>query len=288
LILIIDQRVVLQQAERLHDFIKRAPDVMEPSKPIRLPRIRGDIHFQRVSFGYDQSSSILNEFELHIQAGEKVALVGGSGNGKSTILKLVGRFYDPVEGNISLDGVSLRELSFEQLRGAIGMVFQETYLYGVSIIENIRFGNPEATDEQVIEAAKAAYAHEFIESLPEGYNTILGERGARLSGGQKQRIAIARMFVKNPTIVLLDEATSALDNASELEVQKALGALLDGRTTITVAHRLSTVKHYDRIVLIEEGKNFEEGTYDELMSRQGRFYLLVEGEIATEKAGEQE
>jgi len=287
MILIIDQQIVLQQAEKLYAFVKQSPDVMESSAPVFLPNIRGDIQFQKVTFGYN-ASRVLNEFDLHIKPGEKVALVGGSGNGKSTVLKLVGRFYDPLEGNIKLDGVSIKDLSFEQLRGAIGIVFQESYLYGFSVMDNIRFGNPNASDEQVKLAAKAAYANDFIESLPEGYNTLLGERGSKLSGGQKQRIAIARMFLKDPTIVLLDEATSALDSSSELEVQKAFDALLKGRTTITVAHRISTVKHYDRIVLIDEGKNFEAGTYDELMSRKERFYLLVDGEKATEKAGERE
>jgi ATP-binding cassette subfamily B protein/subfamily B ATP-binding cassette protein MsbA len=215
--------------------------------------------------------------DLHVQAGERVALVGTSGNGKSTLLKLVCRFYDPTVGVITLDGVPLTQLPLSQLRQSIGYVFQETYLFGTSVRENIRFGRPQATDAEVEAAAKAAYAHDFIEQLPEGYATYVGERGIKLSGGQRQRIAIARMFVKNPAIVLLDEATSALDNVSEAEVQRALDALLVGRTTLTVAHRLTTIKDYDRIIVIDEGRQVESGKYDELLLQRGAFYRLQEG-----------
>jgi ATP-binding cassette, subfamily B, bacterial len=205
-------------------------------------------------------------------------LVGTSGNGKSTLLKLVGRFYDPQEGEITLDGISLRELSLKQIRESMGFVFQETYLFGTTIQENIRFGHPSATDEEVIAAAKAAYAHDFIQQFPQGYETFVGERGVKLSGGQQQRISIARMFIKNPRIVLLDEATSALDNVSEWEIQRALHKLFEGRTTITIAHRLSTVKDFDRIVVVDNGGIAEVGTYDELIEQRGALYRLVEGE----------
>ncbi len=203
--------------------------------------------------------------------------MGASGNGKSTVLKLLDRFYDPQEGDITLEGVSLKNLSLSQLRNSIGYVFQETYLFGSSIKENIRFGNPDATDEEVIQAAKAAYAHEFIMETEQQYETLVGERGIKLSGGQKQRIAIARMFIKNPAILLLDEATSALDNVSEAYIKKALDQLSKGRTTIAIAHRISTIMDYDKIVYVQDGKAAEIGTYEELIRRKGLFYELVEG-----------
>src|SRR5690606_379171 len=191
-----------------------------------------------------------------------------------------GRLYDPDEGEILLDGVSLRELSLGQLRDAVGYVFQETYLFGTTIRENIRFGNPDASDDAIVQAAKAARAHEFIMQFPDGYETIVGERGIKLSGGQKQRIAIARMIVKNPRIVLLDEATSALDQINEAEVRAALETLLEGRTTIAAVHRLSTIQDYDRIVFVEQGRVAEVGSYTELMACRGRFYRLSQGEEA--------
>ena len=193
-------------------------------------------------------------------------------------MKLIGRFYDPTAGEIRLDGVPIRSLKLADLRDAIGYVFQETYLFGSSIKENIRFGRPDATDEEVMEAAKAAYAHDFIMALPEGYDTIVGERGIKLSGGQRQRISIARMIIKQPAVVLLDEATSALDNVSEREVQRALDNVLAGRTVIAIAHRLSTIKHFDRIVFIKDGTIAESGTYEELIARRGLLYELEQGE----------
>jgi ATP-binding cassette subfamily B protein/subfamily B ATP-binding cassette protein MsbA len=265
------------QAENLYDFIKVQPDIVEPVKPCILPQVFGNISLHNVSFHYQERTDILKEFNLEIKSGERVAFVGASGNGKSTVLKLLDRFYDPQEGVISLEGVSLKDLSLSQLRNSIGYVFQETYLFGTTIRENIRFGNPEATDEEVIQAAKAAYAHEFIMETEHQYETLVGERGVKLSGGQKQRIAIARMFIKDPAILLLDEATSALDNVSEAYIKKALDQLSNGRTTVAIAHRISTIMDYDKIVYVQDGKTAEIGTYEELMQRKGLFYELVEG-----------
>ncbi|GIP39069.1 ABC transporter ATP-binding protein [Paenibacillus sp. J31TS4] len=274
---ITEQKVLMYQAERLYRFMRTEPTVPEPDRPLPLPEVRGEIRFEDVRFQYEDGQPVLNGLTLTIQPGQRVALVGESGCGKSTALKLIGRFYDPEEGRILLDGVPIDRLAFGTLRGPLGYVFQETYLYGASVKENIRFGRPEATDEEVIEAAKAAYAHPFIQELPDGYDTLVGERGVRLSGGQKQRIAIARMFVKNPSVVLLDEATSALDNASEHEVQQALDRLFIGRTVVAVAHRLSTVSQFDAIAVLKRGRVAQFGTYAELSGTDGPFRRLLEG-----------
>jgi ATP-binding cassette subfamily B protein/subfamily B ATP-binding cassette protein MsbA len=214
---------------------------------------------------------------LLIKPGEHVAIIGASGQGKSTILKLIGRFYDPGEGEILLDGIPLKHMSFASIRQGCGYVFQDTYLTGGSVKENIRFGRPEATDQEVIAAAKAAYAHDFIVNLSDGYDTIVGERAHTLSGGQKQRISIARMIIRNPAVVLLDEATSALDTVSELEVQKALETLLQGRTVIAVAHRLSTIENFDRIIVLDQGEIAESGNYEQLASQRGLLYQMAGG-----------
>ncbi|MFD0618641.1 ABC transporter ATP-binding protein [Paenibacillus sp. GCM10027629] len=286
--LIAEQKSLMFQIVPLYNFMKLTPEVMECANPILLPQVKGEIHFREVSFGYSEGETVLQHFNLRIRAGERVAFVGMSGNGKSTALKLIGRFYDPLAGEVSLDGVSLTELTLDQLRESIGYVFQETYLFGDTVRENIRFGRPDATEEEIVEAAKAANAHDFILQLPEGYDTSVGERGIKLSGGQRQRISIARMLLKNPKIVLLDEATSALDNISEKDVQQALDKLFVGRTTIAVAHRLSTVQDYDRIVLIDQGRVVEEGSYEELMNRRGAFYQLAEGQVSESEVSRDE
>lgn len=274
-----EQGMLLMQGEKVYDLVRQEPKLTEAERPRSVKRVRGKLSLHHVHFAYDHlpERKVLSGLSLDIQLGQKVAFVGPSGGGKSSLLKLIGRFYDPTAGEIRLDDIPIRELTLETLRSSLGFVFQETYLFGTSVKENIRFGNPEASDEAIIEAAKAANAHEFIMQLPQGYETEVGERGIKLSGGQKQRIAIARMIVKNPSVVLLDEATSALDNLSEKEVQAALDRLLEGRTTIAVAHRLSTVRHYDRIVVVENGAISESGSYDELMRRRGALYQLVEG-----------
>jgi ATP-binding cassette subfamily B protein/subfamily B ATP-binding cassette protein MsbA len=276
--LVTEQKLLMAQADKLYKFIKTEPDVKETSEPVSIPNPKGEIVFRDVSFHYPDRPNILQHFNLHIKPGQRVALVGASGNGKSTILKLMVRFYDPQQGEILLDGIPLHKLTFAQLRLTIGYVFQETYLFGASVRDNILFGQPEAAEAEVIAAAKAAYAHDFIMELPDGYDTLLGERGMKLSGGQKQRISIARMLIKNPLIVLLDEATSALDNVSEREVQVALDRLLYGRTTITVAHRLSTVQNYDKIAVISDGNIVEFGSHNELMHNNGYYYQLIMGE----------
>ncbi|WP_246627843.1 ABC transporter ATP-binding protein [Paenibacillus oenotherae] len=271
-------RVLMSQAGKLYRLAEQKAELTEAEHPVKLPAVKGHLAFDCVSFRYPSGKAdIVRAFKLDVRPGEKVALVGESGGGKSTILKLLGRFYDPTEGRILLDGVDYKELSLRQIRESIGFVFQETYLFGTTIRDNIRFVKPDATDAEVAAAAKAAYLHTFIEGLPQGYETEVGERGYRLSGGQKQRIAIARMFLKNAAVIVLDEATSALDNHSEQEVVQALEALMREKTIVTVAHRLTTVRHYDRIVVLERGMAVEAGGFDELLRRRGALYRLVEG-----------
>jgi len=281
--LLTEQKLIGQQIVRLYNFMHAEHNVREAEQPVRIEHVQGELRLNRVAFRYDSRPDhpVLTDLTLQIRSGEKLAIAGSSGSGKSTLLKLLGRLYDPNEGTVLLDGVPLRNLSFEQLRHAVGYVFQETFLFPGTVADNIRFGRLDATEEELSKAARAAYATEFIERLPDGFDTQIGERGMKLSGGQKQRIAIARLFLKNPTVLLLDEATSALDNVSEREVQKALMNLMEGRTTITVAHRLSTVMHADRIVVIKDGTVAEEGTYSELIAMQGMFARLVhEGVLA--------
>ncbi|RAI89555.1 ATP-binding cassette subfamily B protein [Paenibacillus pabuli] len=275
---ITEQKNIIYQIEALYHFYNKSIDVVEPSSPLKIEQVKGELRFHNVHFGYNQDETIIKGFDLYVKPGEKVAFVGTSGNGKSTLFKLIGRFYDVTEGNITLDGVPINKLSFKQLRSSIGYVFQDTYLFGGTIKENIRFGFPDATDEQIIEAAKAAYAHEFIDKLPKKYETIVGERGINLSGGQRQRISIARLFLKKPSILLLDEATSALDNTSENMIKMALEKITMNKTTIVIAHRLSTIINFDKIVVIHDGKVAEVGTYDGLFKRKGHLYALVKGQ----------
>lgn len=273
---ITEQRLLMVQVNRLYQFSLQVPDVQESPSPIVLDRVRGEIVFENVSFAYRDGTPVLRDFSLTVHSGERVALVGESGSGKTTLLKLLTRFYDPQSGSIYLDGIPIRSLTLKQLREAIGYVFQETYLFGSSIRENILFGNPDADPSQVMDAARRAAAHSFISSLPEGYETWVGERGVKLSGGQKQRLSVARMLLKRPPIVLLDEATSALDREHELEIVHALNALKD-TTIITVAHRLSTIRDYDRIVVMAQGKVMEIGNWNELMQKRGMLYELWKG-----------
>lgn len=270
-----EQQTLMIQAARLYHFHNQNIEVSEAAAAIDLEQVRGELNFENVSYAYIEGHPVIQSFNTRIRVGENIGIVGESGCGKSTLLKLIGRFYDPQLGKIILDGHPIEQLSFSSLRNALGFVFQECYLFGTSVKENIRFGHPEATDNEIIEAAKKAHAHQFIMQLPQGYDTPVGERGYKLSGGQKQRIAIARMFIKNPAIVILDEATAALDNESEGYVQQAIEALCKNRTTITVAHRLSTVEHCDRILMMQKGCIIEDGSYQQLMKLQGEFWQLA-------------
>jgi len=249
--------------------------VKNPENPIRLQEVRGDIQFKDISFTYEgETTQVINHFSLDIQAGSKVALVGESGVGKTTLSQLIPRFYDVDAGSIKIDGTDIRDYDLIDLRQAIGHVSQDVYMFYDNVLENIRYGNLDATDEEVYEAAKRANIHDFVMSLDQGYLTQVGERGIKLSGGQKQRIAIARVFLKDPKILILDEATSALDNITENLIQKTLEELSKGKTVITIAHRLSTVKNADEIIVLGEIGIRERGTHDELMALSGYYASL--------------
>ncbi|MBE3570075.1 MAG: ABC transporter ATP-binding protein [Bacillales bacterium] len=263
--------------DRVFEFIDEKYDIADRPDAIECKDVKGNIVFDHVSFAYDENEpEVLKDIDLEIKAGETVALVGMSGGGKSSLVSLISRFYDVTKGRILLDGVDIRDFRVRSLRDHIGMVLQDNILFSDSVKNNILLGRPDASEEEVIAAAKAANAHDFIMNLVDGYDTKVGERGVKLSGGQKQRVAIARVFLKNPPILILDEATSALDLESEHLIQEALEKLAKDRTTFIVAHRLSTITHADRIILIENGKIVESGTHEELMEKQGSYYKLFQ------------
>lgn len=263
--------------DRVFELLNEKYDVVDKKDAKQLMDVEGYVDIENVSFRYDEEElEVLNNVTLHVKAGETIAFVGMSGGGKSTLISLIPRFYDVTKGAIKVDGNNVQHVNARSLRNNIGMVLQDNTLFSESIAMNIRMGKPDATDEEVVAAAKAANAHEFIESLPYGYDTFVGERGVKLSGGQKQRIAIARVFLKNPPILIFDEATSALDLESEHTIQEALEKLASERTTFIVAHRLATITHADRIVLIENGEIVEVGSHEELMRKQGGYYNLYQ------------
>jgi len=255
------------------------PPEEEADNAIKAGVLKGEIEFQNVTFGYrndDGSNKVIKDFSMKIEAGKTIALVGPSGGGKTTICHLIPRFYEIESGKITVDGYDIRDLERASLRKNIGIVQQDVFLFNGTIEENIAYGNFDATDEEISEAAKKANIHDYICSLPEGYKTGVGERGVKLSGGQKQRISIARAFLKNPPVLILDEATSALDNATEMQIQDALLRLSEGRTTLIVAHRLSTVKNADEIIVMTADGIKERGTHDELISLGGVYKELYE------------
>lgn len=269
-----------EQFQRGMTGIERFVEIMDSDieifdEPDALPcrKVKGDISFANVSFAYpDDHNIVFKNLNLDIRAGEKIAIVGPSGGGKTTLCNLIPRFYNIDEGVITLDGENIRRYTLKSLRQNIGMVQQDVYLFSGTVYENIAYGRNDATREEVVEAAKKAGAHEFIEALKDGYDTYVGERGVKLSGGQKQRISIARVFLKNPPILILDEATSALDNESEFQVAKSLQNLAQGRTTITIAHRLSSIRNSDRILVLTEQGIVEEGNHEQLLERRGIYY----------------
>ncbi len=264
--------------KRFVELMNTEPEQESPNAQ-ELTGVKGAIRFENVNFSYPNGRQILKDVNLDIPAGRTVALVGPSGGGKTTICHLIPHFYEPDSGRITIDGVDIRDISFSSLRSSIGIVQQDVFLFTGSIRDNIAYGRLDATDEEIVEAAIRANIHDYIMSLPDGYNTDIGERGTKLSGGQKQRVAIARVFLKNPSILILDEATSALDNTTEILIQRALEELSAGRTTLVVAHRLSTIKNADEIVVVDEEGIEERGTHEELIERGGIYRMLYESQF---------
>jgi ABC-type multidrug transport system fused ATPase/permease subunit len=258
--------------EKLSGVLEEEPAVAEPERPVRLERVRGEVRFDQVDFSYVDGEPVLPGLDLTIPAGQTVALVGTTGAGKTTIAKLVSRFYDPVAGRVLLDGVDLRDLDEATLRRSVVMVTQENFMFGGTVADNIRFGRPSASMEEVVAAATAIGAHDFISKLPQGYDTDVANRGGRLSAGQRQLVAFARAFLADPDVLILDEATSSLDVPSERLVQRALRTILAERTALIIAHRLSTVEIADRVLVLEHGRIVEDGTPQDLIaSGEGRF-----------------
>lgn len=267
---------------RFSEIMDERPDFADAPDAVDCGQLRGDIAFRDVSFSYDNRSKVVERVNLTVRAGEVVAFVGPTGAGKSTLCSLIPRFYEIQSGSLTIDGVDIRQMTQESLRKNIGIVQQDVFLFSDSVRDNIAYGRIGASEAEIVAAAKLANAHEFIEKLPDGYATFIGERGVKLSGGQKQRIAIARIFLKNPTILILDEATSALDNETEQKIQAALVELAKNRTTLVIAHRLATIRRADRILVVTEDGIAEEGDHDALMARQGIYHRLYQAQFKTQ------
>ncbi|WP_405886293.1 ABC transporter ATP-binding protein [Streptomyces longwoodensis] len=262
--------------QRIFEYLDLPIDITERPDPVHLDRIKGEVRFEKVSFRYDdRGAPVLDGIDLTVPAGGSLAVVGPTGAGKSTLGYLVPRLYDVTGGRVTLDGVDVRDLDFDTLARAVGVVSQETYLFHASVADNLRFAKPDATDEELYAAARAAQIHDHIAALPDGYDTVVGERGHRFSGGEKQRLAIARTILRDPPVLILDEATSALDTRTEHAVQQAIDSLSADRTTLTIAHRLSTVRGADQIVVLDSGRVAERGAHGELLARDGRYAALV-------------
>ncbi|WP_229696064.1 ABC transporter ATP-binding protein [Paenibacillus albidus] len=271
--------VAMASSERIFEYLDEQPAVQDKPGAQPIPKINGDIVFDKVVFEYEKGRAALKGIDLNVQAGQSIALVGHTGSGKSTIINLIGRFYDITSGKITIDGQDIRDVTLESLRSQIGIVLQDTFIFSGTIRDNIRFGRLDATDQEVEEAAKAVDAHEFITKLPGGYNTEVEERGSALSMGQRQLLSFARALLANPRILILDEATASIDTETELKIQEALKILLQGRTSFIVAHRLSTIRHADKIVVLDHGEVKEVGTHSELTAHEGVYNGLIEAQF---------
>jgi ATP-binding cassette subfamily B protein len=273
-------------AERVFEILDAQPDVGDKKDAIELPPIQGDIKFDNVVFSYDDEKNALDGVSFEVKAGQMIGLSGPSGAGKTTLINLIGRFYDVTEGSISIDGHDIRDVTMSSLRSQVGIVLQSPFLFHGTVAENIAYSQPSASRIAVVAAAKAANAHNFIMGFPDGYDTMVGERGVGLSGGEMQRISIARAVLKNPRILILDEATSSVDTETESLIQAAIERLVEGRTTFAIAHRLSTLRKADRLVILEKGEVAESGTHNELIANEGLYRRLVDiqSELSSMKA----
>jgi ATP-binding cassette subfamily B protein len=274
-------------AERIFEIIDIEPDIKDRPGVIPMPEIKGDVSFRNVTFGYDEGQEVLKDVSFDVPAGQTIALVGSTGAGKTTIVNLISRFYEVTSGEVLIDWFNVNNVTLESLRSQIGVMPQDTFLFSATIKENIRYGKLDATDEEVIEAAKAVSAHEFIMKFEKGYDTEVNERGTRLSAGQRQLIAFARALLADPRILILDEATASVDTHTERLVQQGIRKLLEGRTSFVIAHRLSTIRNADRIMVVEEGGIVESGTHEELMRLKGQYYNLYTSQFRFLNAGEE-
>jgi ATP-binding cassette subfamily B protein len=263
--------------QRTFEVLDLQPEIQSPPGAVRLPPLAGRVEFQHVRFHYrGETSHALEDIHLSVAPNQLIALIGPTGSGKTSLVNLIARFYDVTEGAVLVDGYDVRTVDLVSLRQQIGIVLQTSLLFSTSVRENIAYGRPDASEEEIIAAAKAAQAHDFIQELPEGYSTIIGERGVTLSGGQRQRIAIARALLMNPRILILDDSTSSVDTQTEYEIQKALDRLMEGRTTFVIAHRLSTVKRADLILVMQQGRIVERGTHHQLLSLNGLYRQIYD------------
>ncbi|MFD0586977.1 ABC transporter ATP-binding protein [Paenibacillus sp. GCM10027627] len=270
--------IAMASSERIFEFIDEETTVAESERAGELPSIKGDVSFQNIVFEYEKNRPALKGISIEVKAGQSIALVGHTGSGKSTIINLLCRFYDPVQGSVKIDGVDIRDVTIESLRSQVGIVLQDTFIFAGSIRDNIRYGRLNATDDEVMKAAKAVYAHDFIMSLPDGYNTQVEERGNVLSMGQRQLLSFARALLADPKLLILDEATASIDTETELSIQEALKTLLAGRTSFIIAHRLSTIRHADDIIVLDHGKIVEQGNHEALIAKKGMYNGLIEAQ----------